>query len=188
MPGEGFEPPTFGLQNRCTTTVLTRPQWGSTTARLAWKPEAIPLKSLYKLGARSYRGRSPVIANLLDSVDSPHQVRCACADDSCRRAPHFRSWRGADASSTSPWRRSYGREPLGARVVGSPGEGERETVSQVMAPERYRSPAPCQNTCGEVMPRCADHMPREVSRSGTTRGLEALHLVQPDLAALDRHR
>ena len=22
--GEGFEPPTFGLQNRCTTTVLTR--------------------------------------------------------------------------------------------------------------------------------------------------------------------
>ena len=25
MPGEGFEPPTFGLQNRCTTTVLTRP-------------------------------------------------------------------------------------------------------------------------------------------------------------------
>ena len=25
MPGEGFEPPTFGLQNRCTATVLTRP-------------------------------------------------------------------------------------------------------------------------------------------------------------------
>ena len=25
MPGEGFEPPTFGLQNRCTTAVLTRP-------------------------------------------------------------------------------------------------------------------------------------------------------------------
>src|SRR5258707_11449494 len=25
VPGEGFEPPTFGLQNRCTTTVLTRP-------------------------------------------------------------------------------------------------------------------------------------------------------------------
>jgi hypothetical protein len=24
MPGEGFEPPAFGLQNRCTTTVLTR--------------------------------------------------------------------------------------------------------------------------------------------------------------------
>src|SRR5450755_2280948 len=30
MPGEGFEPPTFGLQNRCTTTVLTRPQRSST--------------------------------------------------------------------------------------------------------------------------------------------------------------
>jgi hypothetical protein len=25
VPGEGFEPPTFGLQNRCTATVLTRP-------------------------------------------------------------------------------------------------------------------------------------------------------------------
>src|SRR5690349_18155714 len=25
VPGEGFEPPTFGLQNRCTTAVLTRP-------------------------------------------------------------------------------------------------------------------------------------------------------------------
>src|ERR1700722_8990983 len=24
LPAEGFEPPTFGLQNRCTTTVLTR--------------------------------------------------------------------------------------------------------------------------------------------------------------------
>jgi hypothetical protein len=28
VPGEGFEPPTFGLQNRCTATVLTRQsQW-----------------------------------------------------------------------------------------------------------------------------------------------------------------
>ena len=25
MPAEGFEPPTYGLQNRCTTTVLSRP-------------------------------------------------------------------------------------------------------------------------------------------------------------------
>ena len=28
MPAEGFEPPTYGLQNRCTTTVLSR-QWRS---------------------------------------------------------------------------------------------------------------------------------------------------------------
>src|ERR1700712_1193680 len=28
MPGEGFEPPTFGLQNRYTTTVLTRQKQG----------------------------------------------------------------------------------------------------------------------------------------------------------------
>ena len=26
VPAEGFEPPTFGLQNRCTTTVLSRPR------------------------------------------------------------------------------------------------------------------------------------------------------------------
>jgi hypothetical protein len=26
VPGAGFEPATFGLQNRCTTTVLTRPK------------------------------------------------------------------------------------------------------------------------------------------------------------------
>ncbi len=25
VPGAGFEPATFGLQNRCTTAVLTRP-------------------------------------------------------------------------------------------------------------------------------------------------------------------
>ena len=27
MPAEGFEPPTYGLQNRCTTTVLSRHDW-----------------------------------------------------------------------------------------------------------------------------------------------------------------
>jgi hypothetical protein len=37
VPGEGFEPPTFGLQNRCTAAVLTRlfrsaPCFGSTIA------------------------------------------------------------------------------------------------------------------------------------------------------------
>jgi hypothetical protein len=26
VPGEGIEPPTFGLQNRCSTAELTRPQ------------------------------------------------------------------------------------------------------------------------------------------------------------------
>jgi hypothetical protein len=27
LPAEGFEPPTYGLQNRCTTTVLSRHWW-----------------------------------------------------------------------------------------------------------------------------------------------------------------
>ncbi len=29
VPGEGIEPPAFGLQNRCTTAVLTRPYGSS---------------------------------------------------------------------------------------------------------------------------------------------------------------
>ena len=32
VPAEGFEPPTFGLQNRCTTTVLSRPASARPTA------------------------------------------------------------------------------------------------------------------------------------------------------------
>jgi len=41
MPGEGFEPPTFGLQNRCTTTVLTRqPASPSYHDRAAFPPLA----------------------------------------------------------------------------------------------------------------------------------------------------
>jgi hypothetical protein len=41
MPAEGFEPPTYGLQNRCTTTVLSRRGAGghySESARLRPKP------------------------------------------------------------------------------------------------------------------------------------------------------
>src|SRR6478609_5365203 len=41
VPAEGFEPPTFGLQNRCTTTVLSRPEaaFGSKHAeRPAFRP------------------------------------------------------------------------------------------------------------------------------------------------------
>ena len=35
VPGEGIEPPTFGLQHRCTTAVLTRPGTGSRRLRPA---------------------------------------------------------------------------------------------------------------------------------------------------------
>jgi hypothetical protein len=42
MPGEGFEPPTFGLQNRCTTTVLTRPgEPDSTSEQAGNKPDRL---------------------------------------------------------------------------------------------------------------------------------------------------
>ena len=35
VPAEGFEPPTFGLQNRCTTTVLSR------RFSKAWRPKPL---------------------------------------------------------------------------------------------------------------------------------------------------
>ena len=36
VPSEGLEPPTFGLQNRCTTTVLTRRSCGIAPNRLGF--------------------------------------------------------------------------------------------------------------------------------------------------------
>jgi hypothetical protein len=39
VPGEGFEPPTFGLQNRCSTAELTRQINGLGNGRRpAWQP------------------------------------------------------------------------------------------------------------------------------------------------------
>jgi hypothetical protein len=34
VPAEGFEPPTYGLQNRCTTTVLSRHFKDTATGRM----------------------------------------------------------------------------------------------------------------------------------------------------------
>src|ERR1700727_2468798 len=53
MPGEGFEPPTFGLQNRCTATVLTRrdcnargaPKGASLVPRLASPSQPLTFKA-----------------------------------------------------------------------------------------------------------------------------------------------
>ena len=38
MPAEGFEPPTYGLQNRCTTTVLSRHT--ASTGRIRSSPDS----------------------------------------------------------------------------------------------------------------------------------------------------
>ena len=46
VPGEGFEPPTFGLQNRCTTTVLTRPRRLESGFDERKLPPRLPLVSL----------------------------------------------------------------------------------------------------------------------------------------------
>jgi hypothetical protein len=36
LPAEGFEPPTYGLQNRCTTTVLSRQMERRRFYRIGW--------------------------------------------------------------------------------------------------------------------------------------------------------
>src|SRR6202035_2724269 len=49
VPGEGFEPPTFGLQNRCTATVLTRQfQWFS-AFDLGLVPQTVPERQFVDL-------------------------------------------------------------------------------------------------------------------------------------------
>ena len=39
VPAEGIEPPTFGLQNRCSTAELSRPSVANTTFFLSIKRE-----------------------------------------------------------------------------------------------------------------------------------------------------
>ena len=54
VPGEGFEPPTFGLQNRCTATVLTRPIESFGGGRTVSNP-ALPLSATYHGETAAYR-------------------------------------------------------------------------------------------------------------------------------------
>ena len=49
VPGEGFEPPTFGLQNRCTATVLTRPPKSDPVYRIPLFDGEKQLKRLFGL-------------------------------------------------------------------------------------------------------------------------------------------
>jgi hypothetical protein len=53
VPGEGFEPPTFGLQNRCTATVLTR-----------------PIRTLVSEFDNQRQGRTPLVSGLRDRLFS----------------------------------------------------------------------------------------------------------------------
>ena len=45
MPGEGLEPPTFGLQNRCTAAVLAR-QDGAGAGGVLHQPLLLQLSSI----------------------------------------------------------------------------------------------------------------------------------------------
>jgi hypothetical protein len=62
VPGEGFEPPTFGLQNRCTTTVLTRQING--------------LGKLIVRRLRRVRSNSPLARRLVAASAPTLQTRC----------------------------------------------------------------------------------------------------------------
>ena len=49
MPAEGFEPPTYGLQNRCTTTVLSRHmEMHTRTSPARILPQALPPRTARK--------------------------------------------------------------------------------------------------------------------------------------------
>jgi hypothetical protein len=58
VPGEGLEPPTFGLQNRCTTTVLTRPSDGPLPQRHRHDDRPRRIVSLSYSSPRHLAGRS----------------------------------------------------------------------------------------------------------------------------------
>jgi hypothetical protein len=51
VPGEGFEPPTFGLQNRCTTAVLTRRGVTFIINEFRFHPLLIPERTLVYMPA-----------------------------------------------------------------------------------------------------------------------------------------
>jgi hypothetical protein len=78
VPGEGFEPPTFGLQNRCTTTVLTRRSGmvpHLVRDGIAFKYPRIPKKVA---GFRSTTCPFPTDPRMRGAESRP-QVRCCCA-------------------------------------------------------------------------------------------------------------
>ena len=109
MPGEGFEPPTFGLQNRCTTTVLTRREARQETKNLAKAPVAAPPMSVSDLSwllqmftvLLSYCPRSvprPRASSLAFSPLSPSLLSRLSSSSRSRTpsSPGFRPHRGTD--------------------------------------------------------------------------------------------
>ena len=54
VPGEGFEPPTFGLQNRCTTTVLTRQSFEIPTVFRTYSTRTVMHVPVFVPGQKRY--------------------------------------------------------------------------------------------------------------------------------------
>jgi hypothetical protein len=73
VPGEGFEPPTFGLQNRCTAAVLTRQNQPRKAA-----------SSIVTLAAKVERRADRQTVELL-SLPSDQLLQAAARDSAARR-------------------------------------------------------------------------------------------------------
>ena len=70
VPGEGLEPPAFGLQNRCTTTVLTRQEAKQKTGYLGKAPVAAPPTLLSDL-SRLFQMFTALLTHCPRSVPRP---------------------------------------------------------------------------------------------------------------------
>jgi hypothetical protein len=80
VPGEGFEPPSFGLQNRCTTTVLTRPRLDGASY------QSLPIAA--KFDPRYTPPRAPIArANLIGLMCPPQELVSARLPANADRAP-----------------------------------------------------------------------------------------------------
>jgi hypothetical protein len=84
VPGEGFEPPTFGLQNRCTATVLTR----------------LALRRYLFASERSTRRHNGLTASLNSLSSGPEMFLCDCCWRARYRLLSGPAERGARPSGT----------------------------------------------------------------------------------------
>jgi hypothetical protein len=75
VPGDGFEPPTNGLQNRCSTTELTRQRPVSTTLFHFRKRTKYEIATGLPPGGRFYFSSAGLIAAA--ALLSPLRNRCA---------------------------------------------------------------------------------------------------------------
>jgi hypothetical protein len=90
VPGEGFEPPTFGLQNRCTATVLTR---RACSTPVPWAPHILHISlSMCVSDCRTRNGRASHDTQEILSRSQNTQTPLHCHFASPAEARPLTSW------------------------------------------------------------------------------------------------